>query len=186
MSRLQELQDTFQAALDDNPSRMNDHILATPRFPKEERLDIYVYGYTARLQEALVADFPKLNHYLGAKRFEALTAAFIADHPSMHPSLRWYGPEFSAWIAQSSGLKHASALAELAAFESLLYFAFDAEDCPILTMEQVSVLPSEAWPDLFLHAHPSVKLFHGEYNSVATWQQIDQNKKTKIWYYHWD
>ncbi len=180
MTRLLELQELFQSIMDKDPDVMFDQVCATAQFSKEERLGVYTFAYTARLQEVLTSDYPKLQAWMGVKRFDQLTEAYIKENPSTFRSLRWYGANFSNWILESSGVKYAKLLAELAEFEWKMLAALDAQDISSLSMQQVSALMPEQWPELFLRMHPSVQLFNCEYKVVAIWKSLEQNKRAKL------
>jgi hypothetical protein len=56
-----------------------------------ERLEIYNRQYWFRVIDAVSEDFPALSAVVGAKRFEALAAAYLRDHPSTSFTLRNLG-----------------------------------------------------------------------------------------------
>ena len=66
-----------------------------------ERLQVYAHMYQARLVEALEAQYPRLARRLGGEVFAGVVAAYTADHPSRHPSLRLLGQVLPTWLAQA-------------------------------------------------------------------------------------
>src|SRR6185369_7300936 len=85
------------------------------RVSAEERLAVYSFMYRARLLEALESQFPRLARLSGAEAFADLTAAYLADRPSRHPSLRELGRALPGWLAARR--PDEPALAALAALE---------------------------------------------------------------------
>ena len=62
-------------------------------------LDIYRNAYRVRLIEALNETYPVLHAVLGDDDFATLGEEFVAAHPSVHRSIRWYGSELSDFLA---------------------------------------------------------------------------------------
>ncbi len=65
-----------------------------------ERLAIYSRSYWFRLLDSLREDFPGLAAVLGARRFERLARAYLADCPSRSFTLRNLGSQLEGWLAQ--------------------------------------------------------------------------------------
>lgn len=134
-----------------------------------ERLTIYRHAYRARLLEALTNDFPALKTYWGDDFFDSICYAYIESHQSMHPSLRWYGEQFPAFINNQNQQAFA---AELAKFEWTIGLAFDAQDEQSLTPERLTQLTPDDWATLSLVFHPSLKLLESHFNTADVWQQL--------------
>src|SRR5262245_41797708 len=64
------------------------------RLAASERLAVYARMYCARLVDVLREDYPRVAAVLGNDDFADLTHAYLAAHPSTHPSLRWFGRSF--------------------------------------------------------------------------------------------
>src|SRR5262245_46384928 len=62
------------------------------------RLDIYAGMYVARLTDVLREDFPRVEAILGHERFHDAVHAYLARHPSAHPSVRHVGRDFPAFV----------------------------------------------------------------------------------------
>ena len=75
----------------------------------EERLAVYAFMYRSRFVEALESQFPRLARLVGADAFADLTAAYVADRPSRHPSLRELGRALPGWLAADVRTNHAGA-----------------------------------------------------------------------------
>jgi hypothetical protein len=65
-----------------------------------ERLAIYSRSYWFRLLDSLREDFPGLAAVLGARRFERLARAYLADCPSRSFTLRNLGSQLEGWLAR--------------------------------------------------------------------------------------
>jgi hypothetical protein len=63
-------------------------------------------------------------------------------------------------------------LAEMAEFEWLLMEAFDATDTSIISIEEMSNIPHEKWPELRFKMHPSLRRLNLQWNIVAIWNAI--------------
>ncbi|SDT87261.1 Putative DNA-binding domain-containing protein [Verrucomicrobium sp. GAS474] len=114
------------------------------RLTAAERLDIYHVQYWLRVTEALREDFPALEAALGARRFAALSRAYLTAHPSRSHTLRNLGSLLPAFLAQPANRKWSSprpgqALAvDLARFEWAQVVAFDEAELPPLPAEVLS------------------------------------------------
>ena len=98
--------DAFQAAVRD-----------TSKADRITLLDVYRDGYALRLIEALTTDYPGLMAMAGPADFDHVARAYIAAHPSRHPSVRWYGRDLAVFLEQvecfltTRGAQHGAARA---------------------------------------------------------------------------
>lgn len=173
---LADLQLQLQNFLLDKDEDASDITLETPQFSKHERLNIYHAAYRLRLIEALGNDYPALQGYLGNEQFTAMSHAFIAAHPSHHPSLRWFGEKLPDFLRNHETWKSNIELAELAEFEWRQAMAFDAADTPLVTMDDLRTLLPEQWMTLKLRFHPSVQTMHFFSNAPKLWQSLIQDE----------
>src|SRR5262249_61021381 len=72
-------------------------VVSTPALPAAGRLDIYARMYFWRLHDALAGDFEKTAAALGADRFADTVRAYLAAHPSGHPSVPHLGRHFAGF-----------------------------------------------------------------------------------------
>jgi len=70
------------------------------RLSAKERLEIYSRSYWFRLLDSFRDDFPGLAAILGARAFERLARAYLADCPSRSFTLRDLGGQLEGWLAQ--------------------------------------------------------------------------------------
>ncbi|RZL35517.1 MAG: DUF2063 domain-containing protein [Rubrivivax sp.] len=121
-------------------------------------LEVYRHAYRARLIAALADNYTVLARALGDDAFDALARAYIAAQPSRHPSIRWFGHELAAFMAEADGdlVPHAS-LVDFARMDWALRGAFDAAEAPLLDMATLAALDAEEWAGLVLQLHPSAQ-----------------------------
>jgi hypothetical protein len=128
-------------------------IAPNSRLSAFERLEIYNRQYWFRVLNALAEDFPALQAVLGARQFEALSVAYLAEHPSRSFSLRNLGSNLVEWLEtnpQWSGRRHRLAV-DVAAVEWAFVEAFDSADRTPLTLDQIATL--DATSTLSLQPH---------------------------------
>lgn len=142
--------------------------------PATERLAIYYNAYRIRLRDAMSDAFGKTHSYLGDDMFHAFCEDYIATYPSQHRNLRWYGAQFPTFLA--SRLPEHPVVAELAAFEWALGLAFDAEDAPVLVLDDLRSLTEEDWEHLGFACHPSLHFLSMQWNAVAIWLALNEEQ----------
>ncbi|OGT38498.1 MAG: hypothetical protein A3F12_04120 [Gammaproteobacteria bacterium RIFCSPHIGHO2_12_FULL_38_14] len=176
MKVLQCLQNQFQDyLLNSNPNFQNS-IVNTKKVPAETRLAIYNNAYRSRLVDALAANYPVLQTYLGCEQFEALGQAYLSANPSSFRSIRWFGDQLVNFLNEHADYKAFPYLAELAQFEWVLTLVFDATDSPVLQMEEMGSIPPGAWVNMRLQTHPSLHRLSLSWNVVQIWQAISDDK----------
>jgi hypothetical protein len=140
-----------------------------------ERLEIYCYGYRARLVDCLLDDYPVVAQTLGEASFEALCHAYIERHPSSSPSLNAFGRHLSAFLLEAT-LEGSLAprprfLSELAALEWALVEVIHAKTPPPLDLGALQALPPEAWATAWFEPSPAVRLLRFEYPANRYFQK---------------
>ncbi len=111
-----------------------------------ERLEIYNRQYWFRILNALAEDFPALRVVVGARRFEALSIAYLTEHPSRSFTLRNLGSKLPAWLAahrEHAGRRHRLAV-DVARIEWAFIEAFDSAEVAPLTQRQIAALNGES------------------------------------------
>lgn len=171
---LKDIQNTFQTLLL-APSHTAPEWIISDVLSAEDRLAIYSEGYRLRLCEALTGDFPAIAFLMGEDLFTQWCLNYIDAHPSTHFSLRYFGKHFAHFLET-----HGETLyAQLAAFEWALTDAFDAQDEPSLTRDDLARLPIEAWEALIFTLHSSVQFLTLHSNAPLVWQAF-KNENTSI------
>src|SRR5918993_26901 len=155
--------DTFQAAVRD-----------TSKADRLTLLDVYRDGYALRLIEALTTDYPGLMAMAGPADFDHVARAYIAAHPSRHPSVRWYGRDMADFLATTEPYSRTPAAAEMARFEWALGEAFDSPDVTPITADALMALPQEAWETLAFTTLPSLRRLVLAFEAPQAWQRRDE------------
>lgn len=171
MNQLANLQINFQDHLVRGQNSIEESIVATAAIPVQSRLDIYRDAYQARLLEALASNFPCLKLYLGDEEFACIGTAYLDAFPSTYRSIRWFGDNLPCFLREY-GSPPPIYLSELADFEWKMTLTFDAEDAHVFKLEEMLLIPAEAWADMRLLPHPSVHCMPFYWNVVAIWEAI--------------
>ena len=121
-------------------------IAPNSRLTAFERLEIYNRQYWFRVLSALAEDFPALRALAGERRFEALSIAYLTEHPSRSFTLRNLGSKLPEWLAAHpghAGRRHGLAV-DLARMEWAFVEAFDAAELAPLTQRQIAALQADS------------------------------------------
>jgi hypothetical protein len=121
-------------------------IAPNSRLTSFERLEIYNRQYWYRILGALAEDFPALRALIGTERFDALSIAYLTEHPSRSFTLRNLGSKLPEWLIvhpEYAGRRHRLAV-DLARMEWAFVEAFDAPERDPLTQRQIAALQGES------------------------------------------
>ena len=121
-------------------------IAPNSRLTAFERLEIYNRQYWYRVLGSLAEDFPALRAVVGARRFEAISVAYLAAHPSRSFTLRNLGSHLPAWLQkhpEQAGRRHRLAL-DVARIEWAFVESFDSAQREPLTLGQIAVLDGDS------------------------------------------
>jgi hypothetical protein len=172
MSQLAQLQDSFQVyLLDDTLKSANNFIVNDAKLGAKKRLGIYHDAYRLRIVEALGNTYGKVKKLLGDAFFNTTARAYLKQHPSLHPNLRWYGAHMPTFL--KTALPQHPVAAELAAFEWALAMTFDAPDAQTLYLQDLATIAPENWADLRFKFHAGVQFIELELNTVAVWKALE-------------
>lgn len=170
MTDLKDIQGAFQAAVTTGEGDFIGEIAEGGKISPQKRLAIYAHAYGARLRDVLRADFPALCRLMGEEDFTVMCDAYIKAHPSVHPSLRFFGQHMEVFLKNTQPYKDTGILAEMAGFEWCFINVFDAPDDEIATFDDVARIPPAAWTTLRLTLHASVHLMPLHWNVAAVWE----------------
>lgn len=176
MSHLAKLQTDFQAYLYDDVKGavFKSRIIDDQKVGAKKRLGIYYDAYRLRIIGVLGSDYPNLKKYLGDDLFEHTARTYITQYPSRYPNMRWVGQHMAEHLAKT--LPQHPIAAEFARFEWALGIAFDAEDTPVLQLQDLTEIPPENWGSVMLKTHPSAQLLAFQYNTIACWQALNHDE----------
>jgi hypothetical protein len=173
---LRELQVDMQRHLLGEESGVTDAIVDAPPLPAAERLAIYRNAYQVRLIDALHETYPVLHGLLGDEAWVEMGQTYVAAHPSVFRSIRWYGRELADFLAASTPYSEAPILAEVALLEWTLAEVFDAADAPSLPRAALSAVEPSAWGTLTLEFHPSLRRLAFSWNTAAVWRAMSEEE----------
>jgi hypothetical protein len=173
MSNLAQLQNDFQAyLLDGNKgTAFTKKIVNDKKVGVKKRLGIYADAYRLRIVEALSNAYPILKALLGDDLFEKVALGYVEQYPSTYRNMRWVGDQMASHLQLT--LPQYPIAAEMAQFEWALSLAFDAEDAPVLVLQDLAVIPPENWGDLRFKFHPAVQLLSPKYNVLLVWRALN-------------
>ena len=174
MSALVQLQQAFQAFVLDTDPKAEREIVSTSALSATARLEIYSDAYRLRLTEALASNFPRLKQTIGEEQFNELALWYIAVQRSHHPSIRWYGDRFAAFIATHRPKE--PWLSDLAVWEWAIATAFDASDADTVDASALANIQPEQWSELRLQFHPSLQRVDVRSNAVALFKACTEEQ----------
>jgi len=150
-------------------------IAPNSRLTPFERLEIYNRQYWFRVLGSLAEDFPGLRAVIGGRRFEALSIAYLTEHPSRSFTLRNLGSKLPDWLAarpELAGRRHHLAV-DMARIEWAFVEAFDSADRDPLTLDQITTLDGNSR----LGLQPHLRLVALEYPADDLVLSLHQREK---------
>ena len=176
MFELSKLQHEFMQHLLDKDSIIAANVTEQGDVPVSTRLGIYGNAYKVRLKGSIENDHEILGIYLGDELFDLMAAGYIAFKPSHYTSLRDFCQHLPEYLRTTEPFSNTPIIAEIADFERLLLIAFDAGNAKRISIDKLTSLPQEQWPDLKFRFHPSLQVFTTQWNSVPSWQALKAEK----------
>ena len=171
---LGDLQRAFQDYLVRDSEAFEAAVRDTKKADRVTLLDVYRDGYALRLIEVLTNDYPGLMAMAGPADFDHVARAYIAAHPSRHPSVRWFGAGLADFMDRTAPYNKAPAAIEMARFEWALGEAFDSADVAPIAADGLLALPPEAWETLTFMALPSLHRCTFTFEVAQAWQRRDE------------
>lgn len=166
----------IQHALLDASADIESLVCGDERLSARQRMAIYGSACQARFMEALAADFPALQTYIGDEAFAQLVKTYSEVYPSRSFSLRWLGRHLCEFLTERTPYRDHADLRELAKFEWTLCHAFDAADAEIVDASALALLAPAEWPELTLEFHASAKVIALHGNTVELWRELKAQK----------
>lgn len=135
-----------------------------PRMSAMQRLGTYHYAYWARLIECLADDFPVVRYAIGEHAFDELCRAYIATHPSSHPSLNFFGKHMPSFLRTFETTSFsASFAANLASLEWAMVEVIHAPTAAVLTLDALAAVPVARWGEARLPPSEAARLLRFNY-----------------------
>ena len=173
---LRELQRDMQRHLLGEENGVTTAIVDAPPLPAADRLAIYRNAYQVRLIDALHETYPVLHGLLGDEAWVEMGQVYVAAHPSVFRSIRWYGRELPAFLAATDPYSEAPVLGEVALLEWTLAEVFDASDAVSLPRSALSAIAPSAWGGLSVEFHPSLRRLAFSWNTAAIWKAMTHDE----------
>lgn len=149
--QLRDIQVRFQSRLVDGDDAIDRALKNSGPF-----MGVYDHAYRARLIEILSEDFEGVHTLLGDEQFANAMRGYIDAHPSTTKSVRWLGRYLADYLKSSEPWNDLPMVSSMAAFEWMLGLAFDAPDATLISVEEITTVPPEAWPMLTITFHPAL------------------------------
>jgi hypothetical protein len=156
---LQRTEHVFQDGLLGRSRDILGSVRGNARESAETMFGVYRNAYWARLVEALGNDLPGLKALMGDAAFDTMARAYVAKHPSQHPSIRWAGRHLAEFLVSEALYRDDPWFADMARFDWALAFAFDAADAPAAGLTDLVGVPPEFWGSIRLVLHPTLDAF---------------------------
>lgn len=171
---LADLQRAFQDYVLASQPAFTAQVRDTSKADRVTLLDVYREGYALRLIEVLESDFAGVRAMAGPEDFDRMARAYIAAHPSHHPSVRWFGKNLAGFLATTAPYDRTPAAAEMARFEWALGEAFDSVDVEPLQAEAVMAVPPEAWETIAFVPLTSLRRLDFTHDVPPSWQRREE------------
>lgn len=139
-------------------------LLPSPSLTPAERIAIYQEMYPLRMRDALAADYPGLEHFMG-DRFQDFVAAYTAAHPSRGYTLNRLGDHVPVFLARQRRFAPRAFLVDLARLELALTEAFDERETAPIDARTLSALPESKIATTTLIPVPSLRLVALNWNA---------------------
>ena len=131
------------------------------RLTSSERLEIYARSYWYRILDSLFDDFPGLRAIVGARAFDKLARAYLAEMPSQSFTLRNLGSRLTEWLSRHPGHagKNPALALDMVRLEWAHVVAFDGPAEKVLGPEDLL----ELTPRMTFRLQPYITLLALEY-----------------------
>ena len=177
MSDLRSLQRRFQAYLTGSSEAIEKDIVSTSDALAEHRLGTYFNAYRIRLIDCLAIEFSGLHKHLGQQAFENMALDYLKNHPSSHPSVRWFGQDLAEHLGSVSNLEDSDFLSELASFEWTKGLVFDDYDSTTpYSIADMAQVPQLAWPTIQVKFIVAMRWLDFYSNACPYWVALDKHE----------
>jgi hypothetical protein len=137
-------------------------LLAGGQYP-ERRFAIHQRHYETSLIAALLDKFPATVWLAGARLVTETASRFVHESPPQAPCIAEYGGAFPEYLSECSGAEHMPYLGDFAQLEWHVGHVAIAVDVPPVSIERLSIIPSDALPDTFVTLQPGVRYFRSSW-----------------------
>lgn len=174
MNYKQEMENLQSAILSKDLSQIIDNLKTIPESSPEERLNIYIDGYSARLISVLEEAYPAIVEYMGTKRAAAMFKEFVENNPSKFKNIDKYALTLPPWVSSKTDEKP---LLEILNYEAEINAIFFAPESKSLDANFIASLDPEKFVESTLKPRTAAKLMSFEYNVERFIQQVRAGQK---------
>jgi hypothetical protein len=146
------------------PGRLESVLLPSKTLSAAERIAIYQEMYPMRMRDALASDYPGLEHFLG-NRFWDFVTAYTNVHPSMGYTLNRLGDHVPSFLGRQNTFKPRGFLKDLARLELAITDCFDSNEAQPLQAEDLEALDPNRLGRSRLVTVPSLRLVELTWNA---------------------
>lgn len=168
------LQDALQDHILGRGGDIAGHLEAPRGVDAAARLNVYHYGYRARLRDLLREAFDKTWSWLGDEAFDGAATAYVETRHSASFSLDDYGAGFPAFLAQQ--MPREIEANELAWLERAMRKAFDGPDATPLDPSRLAGLDDAAWDRARFAFHPTLVVRPVQAHLGSLWAGIESGE----------
>ena len=148
-------------------------VAAPPQGTRRERLDVYVNGYPARVQEAIEESYPAVTHVIGHRATHALVARYLPALVRHSYNLDDVGAELPGFLRGDALAGRFPFLPDLAQLEWAVAGAFRAHDRPRLDPQPLAAWTDDQWQRAILQFQPSVAVVCSSWPIRELWEARD-------------
>ncbi len=171
---LRDLQALFWSALNGRQEpELAAAVASSSGLAGTDRIAIYAEMYFGRLRDVLAEDFEKTAAALGPERFGKVARAYLAAHPSEHPSVRHVGRNLPGFLESRPLADAPPWLTDMARLEWARVDAFDAPDADPIGVDHLRSLPEAEWPAAPLRSIPALRVVESDWPLHTIWQEGD-------------
>ena len=143
------------------------------------RLQVYRNNFRITLTESLQSVYPVVEQLVGDAFFVQTVAQYIENHLPQTGDLREYGSDFPDFLENLESLGSLKYIPDIARIEWLCHLSWFAKDAETLSIQELSEIPEEEYPNLKLGFHPSVHTLESEHPVFDIWEYCMQDEANR-------
>ena len=178
MTALRELQRSFQGYVIGEADGPPMTVAGTGAASAEARMQVYAEAVRLRFLDVLGQDYPGLHALLGDEEFRSLGLAYVAAHPSHHPSIRWFGRHLPEFTVSATPWRNHPVLGEMARFEWAKGELLDAADSTVVGIADIATVAPDRWAGIRPRLKPAVRRLALEWNVPGLWNAVSREDAT--------
>ena len=168
----------WMAALIVHPERVEPRtpewgLAAPPHGHRRERLDVYINGYPARVQEAIEESFAAVPHVIGHRATHELVERYVHSLRQHSYNLDEVGAELPDFLRNDTLVAQFPFLPDIAHLEWAIARAFHAYDQPALDPQPLADWTDEHWQHAVMRFQSSVALVCSPWPIRELWEARD-------------